>query len=56
MKMLSRVECIPLECLQEGVPWNWKSTSEYFDSMKGDLSINAGFSDPILPSLNNFIN
>ena len=43
MKMLSRVEGIPLECLQEGVPWNWKSTSEYFDSMKGDLSINAGF-------------
>lgn len=43
MRMLSRVEGIPLECLQEGVPWNWKSTAEYFDSMEGALSINAGF-------------
>ncbi|MBT95699.1 MAG: aminoacylase [Acidimicrobiaceae bacterium] len=43
MRMLSRVEGIPLECLQEGVPWNWKSTAEYFDSMEGRLSINAGF-------------
>ena len=43
MRMLSRVEGMPLQCLQEGVPWNWKSTSEYFDAIDGNLSINAGF-------------
>ncbi len=43
MRMLSRVEGIPLECLQEGVPWNWRSTAEYFDAMEGKLAINAGF-------------
>ena len=43
MRMLSRVEGIPLECLQEGVPWNWKTTAEYFEAMEGELSINAGF-------------
>ncbi len=43
MRMLSRVEGIPLQCLQEGVPWNWRSTAEYFDAMEGGLSINAGF-------------
>ena len=43
MRMLSRVEGMPLQCLQEGVPWNWKSTSEYFDAIGDNLSINAGF-------------
>ncbi|MCH1512134.1 MAG: amidohydrolase family protein [Acidimicrobiales bacterium] len=43
MRMLSRVEGIPLECLQEGVPWNWKSSAEYFNAIDGNLSINAGF-------------
>ncbi len=43
MRMLSRVEGIPLACLQEGVPWSWKSTAEYFEAMEGGLSINAGF-------------
>lgn len=43
MRMLSRVEGMPLESLQEGVPWNWKSTGEYLDSFENTLSINAGF-------------
>ena len=43
MRMLSRVEGMPLQCLQEGVPWNWKTTSEYFDAIGDNLSINAGF-------------
>jgi N-acyl-D-aspartate/D-glutamate deacylase len=34
---------MPLESLQEGVPWNWKSTGEYFAAMEGTLGINAGF-------------
>jgi N-acyl-D-aspartate/D-glutamate deacylase len=43
MRMLARVEGMPLESLQQGVPWNWKSTAEYFDAVDGTLGINAGF-------------
>ncbi len=43
MKMLSRVEGMPLESLEEGVPWNWQSFGEYLDLLEGKLSVNAGF-------------
>ena len=31
MRMLSRVEGMPLQSLQDGVPWNWNTTAEYLD-------------------------
>jgi len=43
MRMLARVEGMPLESLRTGVPWNWKSTADYFDEIEGRLGINAGF-------------
>lgn len=43
MRMLSRVEGMPLRALQEGVPWNWSTTAEYLAALEGTLSINAGF-------------
>ncbi len=43
MRMLARVEGMPLESLRDGVPWNWKTTAEYFDEIEGRLGINAGF-------------
>jgi N-acyl-D-aspartate/D-glutamate deacylase len=43
MRMLARVEGMPLESLRAGVPWNWTSTAEYFDQIEGNLGINAGF-------------
>lgn len=43
MRMLARVEGMPLASLQQGVPWNWKSTAEYLDSIDNTLSINAAF-------------
>ncbi|HEV8296877.1 MAG TPA: amidohydrolase family protein [Acidimicrobiales bacterium] len=43
MRMLARVEGMPLESLREGVPWNWRTTAEYFDAIEGTLGINAGF-------------
>ena len=43
MKMLARVEGMPLESLEQGVPWNWTTFGEYLDSFAGTLSINAGF-------------
>jgi N-acyl-D-aspartate/D-glutamate deacylase len=43
LRMLSRVEGIPLLSLQSGVPANWVSTSEFLEALDGRASINAGF-------------
>ena len=43
MRMLARVEGMPLESLQEGVPWNWNTTAEYLDALDGTLLPNAAF-------------
>lgn len=43
MRMLARVEGMPLESLQQGVPWNWSSFGEYLARLDGTLAINAGF-------------
>ena len=33
----------PLEALQAGVPWDWKSFDEYLSRLDGKLAVNAGF-------------
>ncbi len=43
VRMLSRVEGMPLHSLRAGVPWDWSTTAEYLDRMEHRLSINAGF-------------
>lgn len=43
MPMLARVEGMPLESLQQGVPWSWSSFGEYLGMLDGKLAINAGF-------------
>ena len=43
MRMLARVEGMPLNSLIAGVPWNWKSYGEFLDQIDGTLSINTGF-------------
>ncbi len=43
MRMLSRVEGMPLESLQAGVPWDWTGFGEWLDRLDGTLSINTGF-------------
>src|SRR3954469_16255883 len=43
MRMLARVEGMPLESLQKGVPWDWRTTAEYLDRLDGTLTPNAGF-------------
>jgi N-acyl-D-aspartate/D-glutamate deacylase len=43
MPMLARVEGMPLESLEAGVPWDWKSFGEYLGRLEGRLAINAGF-------------
>jgi N-acyl-D-aspartate/D-glutamate deacylase len=42
MRMLARVEGMPLTALEQGVPWDWRTTSEYLDRL-GSFSVNAGF-------------
>jgi N-acyl-D-aspartate/D-glutamate deacylase len=43
MRMLARVEGMPLASLETGVPWDWTTTAEYLDRLDGTLAINAGF-------------
>ncbi len=43
MRMLARVEGMPLESLAEGVPWDWTTTAEYLDRLDNRLAVNAGF-------------
>lgn len=43
MRMLARVEGMPLEPLRDGVPWDWTTYGEFLDRMESTLSINAGF-------------
>ncbi|MBO0732254.1 MAG: amidohydrolase family protein, partial [Acidimicrobiaceae bacterium] len=43
MRMLARVEGMPLEALQAGVPWDWATTAEYLDRLDRTLTPNAGF-------------
>ena len=43
MRMLARVEGMPLASLQQGVPWNWRTFGEYLDAIDGSLMPNTGF-------------
>jgi N-acyl-D-aspartate/D-glutamate deacylase len=43
MRMLARVEGMPLETLAAAVPWDWTSTAEYLDAVEGRTAVNAGF-------------
>ncbi len=43
-RMLARVEGMPLESLDAGVPWGrWRSFSEYLCCLDNTLAVNAGF-------------
>jgi N-acyl-D-aspartate/D-glutamate deacylase len=44
MKMLARVEGMPLTSLETGVPWgSWHTFGEWLDCLEGKLAVNAGF-------------
>ena len=42
MRMLARVEGMPLEALEAGVPWSWHTTAEYLDELEGNVGVNVG--------------
>lgn len=43
MRMLARVEGMPLEALKAGAAWDWRTTGEFLDRLEGTLTPNAGF-------------
>jgi N-acyl-D-aspartate/D-glutamate deacylase len=42
-RMMAKVEGMPLEALETGVPWKWETFGEYLDSLDGNTAVNAGF-------------
>ena len=42
-RMMSRVEGMPLESLQQGPSWEWRSFGEFLDRLDGEVAVNAGF-------------
>ncbi|HAD09611.1 MAG TPA: aminoacylase [Porticoccaceae bacterium] len=43
MRLLAKVEGMPLQSLQTGVPWDWDSFGSYLDKLEGKMAINIGF-------------
>ncbi|MEI8002062.1 MAG: amidohydrolase family protein [Actinomycetes bacterium] len=42
-RMMARVEGMPLDALEQGVPWGWESFGGYLDALEGRIGVNAGF-------------
>jgi N-acyl-D-aspartate/D-glutamate deacylase len=34
---------MPLDALEQGVPWTWESFGQYLDALEGGIAVNAGF-------------
>ena len=43
LRMLARVEGMPVVSLEKGVPWSWTSFSDYLGLLDGRMGVNAGF-------------
>jgi len=43
IRMLARVEGMPLESLRQGASWDWRTFGDYLGKLEGRLSVNAGF-------------
>ena len=42
-RMMSVVEGMPLEALENGIDWSWNSFGEWLDKLEGRTAVNAGF-------------
>ena len=43
MRMMARVEGMPLAALEAGVGWDWAGFGEWLDRLEGAVAVNAGF-------------
>ena len=51
MRMMNRIEAIPLESMRLGMRWDWETFPEYLDSLDGQgLGVNVGVSFPFSPA------
>ncbi|MBV8444719.1 MAG: amidohydrolase family protein, partial [Candidatus Dormibacteraeota bacterium] len=42
-RLMARVEGMPLDALEAGVPWDWSGFDEYLARLDGAIGVNAGF-------------
>jgi N-acyl-D-aspartate/D-glutamate deacylase len=42
-RMLAVVEGMPLEALEQGLDWKWRSFGDFLDRLEGRTAVNAGF-------------
>ncbi len=43
MRMMAKVEGMPLGALEQGLPWDWSSFGEWLDRLDGAIGLNVGF-------------
>ena len=43
MRMMARVEGMPLAALEQGLAWDWSSFEEWIGALDGGIGVNAGF-------------
>jgi len=50
MRMMNRIEAIPLESMRQGMRWDWETFPEYMDSLdQQGLGVNVGCLVPFSP-------
>lgn len=42
-RMMARVEGMPLDALEQGLDWRWRSFGEWLRRLEGSVGVNAGF-------------